>query len=220
MQPNYPINYRAGFLESSNEYIPQIKEPVPQWYTKNRLPDYGSVVDDDYQPTHFTHEPSHFHQKMNYTEPFHKEDPVTDFRNESKLFDLLENDTTPLKYPETSYKREPFHFIDTHTNQGISQKEWHQRKLNSITNMSHLNQYIHKLWNHVNAFAPNISEEDVITTLKSKLDSLPNESTRMDAEDLDELRDLGVSIPQRMNRSDTVRKAILRHIDKLESSNK
>ena len=86
--------------------------------------------------------------------------------------------------------------------------------------MSNLNQYIHKLWNHVNEVASDITEEDIITTLKSKLDSLPNESTRMDAEDLDELRDLGVSIPQRMNRSDTVRKAILRHIDKLESSNK
>ena len=72
----------------------------------------------------------------------------------------------------------------------------------------------------MNEVAPNISEEDIITTLKSKLDSIPNESTRMDAQDLDELRDLGVSIPQRMNRSDTVRKAILRHIDKLESSNK
>ena len=65
MQPNYPINYRAGFLESSNEYIPQIKEPTPQWYTKNRLPDYGSGVDDDYQPIHSTHEPTHFYQKMN-----------------------------------------------------------------------------------------------------------------------------------------------------------
>ena len=86
--------------------------------------------------------------------------------------------------------------------------------------MSNLNQYIHKLWNHVNEVASDIPEEDIITTLKFKLDSLPNESTRMDAEDLDELRDLGVSIPQRMNRSDTVRKAILRHIDKLESSNK
>ena len=72
----------------------------------------------------------------------------------------------------------------------------------------------------MNEVAPNIPEEDIITTLKSKLDSLPNESTRMDTEDLDELRDLGVSIHQRMNRSDTVRKAILRHIDKLESSDK
>ena len=86
--------------------------------------------------------------------------------------------------------------------------------------MCNLNQYIHKLWNHVNEFAPNIPEKVIITTLKSKLDSLPNASTRMDTEDLDELRDLGVSIPQRMNRSDTVRKAILRQIDKLESSNK
>ena len=157
---------------------------------------------------------------MNYTEPFHKQDPVTDFVNQSKLFDPLENNRIPLKYSETSHQREPFQFIDTHTNQGISQKEWHQRKLNSITNMSNLNQYINKLWNDVNEVASDVPEKDIITVLKAKLDSLPNESTRMDSEELDEIRDLGVNIPQRMNRSDTVRKAILRHIDKLESSNK
>ena len=50
------------------------------------------------------------------------------------------------------------------------------------------------------------------------MESLPNESTRVNAEELNELRDLGVSIPQRVNRSDTVRKAIQRQIDKLEST--
>ena len=157
---------------------------------------------------------------MNYTEPFHKQNPVTDFRNKSEQFDLLEDDTHSLKCPRTSSKRESFNFIDTHTHQGLSQRDWHQCKLNSITNMSNLNQYINKLWNDVNEVASDVPEKDIITVLKAKLDSLPNESTRMDSEELDEIRDLGVNIPQRMNRSDTVRKAILRHIDKLESSNK
>ena len=86
--------------------------------------------------------------------------------------------------------------------------------------MSNLNQYINKLWNDVNEVASDVPEKDIITVLKAKLDSLPNESTRMDSEELDEIRDLGVNIPQRMNRSDTIHKAILRHIGKLESSNK
>ena len=41
---------------------------------------------------------------------------------------------------------------------------------------------------------------------------------RVDDQELEELRDLGVGIPQRVNRAETVRKAIQRHIDKLESS--
>ena len=54
--------------------------------------------------------------------------------------------------------------------------------------------------------------------MQSKLETLPNESTRVNVEELNELRDLGVTIPQRVNRSDTVKKAIQRQIDKLEST--
>ena len=61
-------------------------------------------------------------------------------------------------------------------------------------------------------------KEDTITTLQSKLESLPTDNTRLDDQELEELRDLGVGIPQRVNRAETVRKAIQRHIDKLESS--
>ena len=50
------------------------------------------------------------------------------------------------------------------------------------------------------------------------IQSLPDESTRVNASELNELHDLGVSIPQRVNRSDTVKKAIQRQIDKLEST--
>ena len=51
MEPTFPINYRAGWIEPVDEYIPEIMEPKPEWTTTNRLPDYGPVVDDDPQPT-------------------------------------------------------------------------------------------------------------------------------------------------------------------------
>ena len=53
---------------------------------------------------------------------------------------------------------------------------------------------------------------------RNQLLSPPNDNTRIDDQELEELRDLGVGIPQRVNRAETVRKAIQRHIDKLESS--
>ena len=59
-----------------------------------------------------------------------------------------------------------------------------------------------------------------LTVLQTKLESLPEENIRIDAEELDELRDLGVVIPQRVNRAETVRKTLQRHIDKLESFTK
>ena len=71
MEPTFPINYRAGWIEPVDEYIPEIMEPKPEWTTTNRLPDYGPVVDDDPQPTHFITDPSKTHQKMQYMEPFH-----------------------------------------------------------------------------------------------------------------------------------------------------
>ena len=87
--------------------------------------------------------------------------------------------------------------------------------------MSNLDQFINKLWQEVHIATSHLTaedKEDTITTLQSKLLSLPNDNTRIDAEELEELRDLGVGIPQRMNRTETIRKAIQRHIDKLESS--
>jgi len=86
--------------------------------------------------------------------------------------------------------------------------------------MSNLDQFINKLWQEVHIATSNLTAEDkkdAITTLQSKLLYLPNDNTRIDAQELEELRDLGVGIPQRMNRAETVRKAIQRHIDKLES---
>ena len=89
--------------------------------------------------------------------------------------------------------------------------------------MSNLDHFVNQLWDAVNqaiSHIPQPKEEEVITMLQSKLDSLSSESKRIDPEDLDELRDLGVKIPQRVNRSETVRKAVQQHIDKLETSSK
>ena len=89
--------------------------------------------------------------------------------------------------------------------------------------MSNLDHFVNQLWDTVNQAVsqiPQPEEEEVLTMLQSKLDSLSAESKRIDPEDLDELRDLGVKIPQRGNRSETVRKAVQQHIDKLETSSK
>ena len=115
----------------------------------------------------------------------------------------------------------PIRFHDTYDNQGITEREWQQRKLQGITNISNLGNFIDKLWNDVQKATSTLnqsSDEDIISLLQSKLKTLPDESTRVNVTELNELRDLGVSIPQRVNRADTVRKAIQRQIDKLEST--
>ena len=103
-------------------------------------------------------------------------------------------------------------------------------KETQVTNTSNLDTLIHDLtdlWHDVYVFTSNFSEmndeENLVenlTVLQSKLESLPEENIRIDAEELDELWDLGVGIPQRVNRAGTVRKTIQRHIDKLESFTK
>ena len=220
MEPTFPINYRAGWMKPANEYIPEVNPPNPQWQTRNRLPDYGSIVEDDYQPTNNFNEPAHAYQKVQHTIAFPPENPITEFENEIKPLDLLNNETHKLTPPQQSSQREPLHFMNTYDNQNISKREWHQKKLKGITNMSNLDEFINKLWQEVHiatSHLTNQDNEDIITTLESQLLSLPNDNTRIDAQELEELRELGVGIPQRMNRAETVRKAIQRHIDSLQS---
>ena len=136
-------------------------------------------------------------------------------------WDLPSNKIHRVKQPALSSQREPLHLMNTYDDQNISKREWHQKKLQGITNMSPLDQFINKLWEEVHVATSYFTaqdDEDIITTLQSKLGSLPNDNTRIDDQELEELRDLGVGIPQRVNRAETVRKAIQRHIDKLESS--
>ena len=221
MEPTFPINYRAGWMEPADEYIPEVIPPKPQWQTTNRLPDYGSIVEDEHQPTNHINEPAHAYQKVQHTKSFPPENPITEFENETTPLDLPNNETHQLKPPPQSSQREPLHFMNTYDDQNISKREWHQKKLQGITNMSNLDQFINKLWQEVHVATSHLTaedKEDIITTLQSKLGSLPNDNTRIDAQELEELRDLGVGIPQRVNRAETVRKAIQRHIDKLESS--
>jgi len=221
MEPTYPINYRAGWMEPANEYIPEVISQKPQWQTRNRLPDYGPVVEDDYQSRNHINEPTHAYQKMQYTKPFPTKNPITEFENETTPLDLPNNETHQLKPQQHSSQREPLNFMNTYDDQNISKREWHQKKLQGITNMSNLDQFINKLWQEVHVATSHLTaedKEDAITTLQSKLGSLPNDNTRIDDQELEELRDLGVGIPQRVNRAETVRKAIQRHIDKLESS--
>jgi len=221
MEPTFPINYRAGWMNPADEYIPEVMPPKPQWQTTNRLPDYGHVVEDDHQPRNHIKEPTHAYQKMQYTKPFPTKNPITEFENETTPLDLPNNETHQLKPPPQSSLREPLHFMNTYDDQNISKREWHQKKLQGITNMSNLDQFINKLWQEVHVATSHLTaedKEDAITTLQSKLGSLPNDNTRIDDQELEELRDLGVGIPQRVNRAETVRKAIQRHIDKLESS--
>ena len=143
-----------------------------------------------------------------------------EFENETIPLNLLNKETHQLKPPSLSSQRESLHFMNTYDHQNISKREWHQKKLKGITNMSNLDEFINKLWQEVHVATSYLTaqdDEDIITTLQSKLESLPNDNTRIDAQELEELRDLGVGIPQRMNRAETVRKAIQRHIDSLQS---
>ena len=144
-----------------------------------------------------------------------------EFVNEPHVLDPIESNENNIKAPAQSSLREPLHFHDTYDNQDTTEREWRQKKLKGITNISNLGNFVDELWNDVQkakSTANQLSNEDTISLLQVKLETLPNESTRVNAEELNELRDLGVTIPQRVNRSDTVRKAIQQQMDKLEST--
>ena len=203
MEASFPINYRAGWIEPADAYIPEVILPKPQWQTSNRLPDYGPIVEDDHQPTNHLGESTHAYQKMQYTKPFPLENPITEFENETKPWDPQSDEFQRVKPPPLSLQREPLHFMNTYDDQNISKREWHQKKLQGITNMSHLDQFINKLWQEVHVATSHLTAEDnkdTIITLLSKLESLPTDNTRLDTQELEELRDLGVGIPQRVNR--------------------
>ena len=231
MEPTYPINYRAGWIQPADEYIPEVIPSKPQWITTSRLPDYGPVVEDDHKSSNIINEPINIYQKMQFTRPFSQETNTTEFVNELIPFDLPKKQQKHEKHEKQSQLsslREPLHFKDTFDNQNISKREWQQRKLKGITNTSNLDSLIHDitdLWQDVNMVTSNFSElEDEeslvenLTLLQSKLELLPEDNIRIDVEELNELRDLGVEIPQRVNRVEAVRKTIQRHIEKWESS--
>ena len=221
MKQTYPINYRGGWMQPTTEYVPEVRKSRPTWKPKHKLPDYGPVIDAAPNPTHSFEDHAKSYQKVQYRQPFHAATPVTEFVNEPHVLDPIESNANKMEPQAQSSLREPLRFHDTYDNQGITEREWQQRKLKGITNISNLGNFVDQLWNDVQKATSNhnqSSDEDIISLLQSKLASLPNESTRVNASELNELRNLGVSIPQRVNRADTVKKAIQRQIDKLESS--
>ena len=221
MKPAYPINYRGGWMQPAIEYVPEVRKSRPTWKSNDKLPDYGPVIDEAPRPRQSFEDRANSYQKIQYSEPFHTATPVTEFVNEPHVLDPIESKGNKIESQAQSSLREPLHFHDTYDNQDITESEWQQRKLKGITNISNLGNFVDKLWNDVQKATSThnqSSDEDIISLLQSKLESLPDESTRVNATELNELRDLGVSIPQRVNRSDTVKKAIQRQIDKLEST--
>ena len=64
MEPTYPINYRVGWIQPADEYIPEVIPSKPQWITTSRLPDYGPVVEDDTQ-TNQNHQRTYQHISEN-----------------------------------------------------------------------------------------------------------------------------------------------------------
>ena len=217
----YPINYRGGWMQPVAEYVPEVRKSRPTWKSNHRLPDYGPVIDEAPRPRQSFEDRSKSYQRVQYREPFHTATPVIEFVNEPHVLDPIESNENNIKAPAQSSLREPLHFHDTYDNQDTTEREWRQKKLKGITNISNLGNFIDKLWNDVQkakSSANRSSDEDTISLLQAKLVTLSNESIRVNVEELNELRDLGVTIPQRVNRSDTVKKAIQRQIDKLESS--
>ena len=220
MEPNYRITYRSGLMEPSDDYIPEITRSKPAWSTTNRFPDYGPVVEDDLIPSHSINEPTFPYQKMQYTKLFPNPASTTEITRDKNEFDLVEKSPHRSKPPIVSSQREPLHMLDIFDHQDITEREWKQRKLQGITNISNLHDYINKLWEEVNVATSYLTDTeygDNLAELLSKLEALPEDNARIDAQELDELRELGVIIPQRVNRSDAVKRAIQRHIDKLES---
>jgi hypothetical protein len=221
MKPTYPINYRGGWMQPATEYVPEVRKSTPTWKSNKKLPDYGPLIDQAPRPRQSFEDRTKSYQKIQYREPFHVATPVTEFVNEPHVLDPIESNADKMEPPAQSALREPLRFHDTYDKQSITEREWQQRKLQGITNISNLGDFIDKLWNDIQEAKSTLnqsSDEDTISLLQSKLESLPNESTRVNASELNELRDLGVTIPQRVNRSDTVKKAIQRQIDKLEST--
>ena len=203
------------------EYVPEVRKSRPTWKPNSKLPDYGPVIDEAPRPRQSFEDRAKSYQKIQYSEPFHTATPVIEFVNEPHVLDPIESNENNIKAPAQSSLREPLHFHDTYDNQDTTEREWRQKKLKGITNISNLGNFVDELWNDVQkakSTANQLSNEDAISLLQVKLETLPNESTRVNAEELNELRDLGVTIPQRVNRSDTVRKAIQRQMDKLEST--
>lgn len=191
MEPNYRITYRSGLMEPSDDYIPEITKPKPAWIITNRFPDYGPVVEDDLIPSHSIHEPTHPYQKMQYTKPFSNPDLTTEITRDNNKFDSVEEGPHRSEPPILSSQREPLHMLNIFDHQDITKREWKQRKLQGITNMSNLHDYINKLWEEVNVATSYLTDTeygDNLAELLSKLEALPEDNARINAQEIDETK--------------------------------
>ena len=165
----YPINYRGGWMQPVAEYVPEVRKSRPTWKSNSKLPDYGPVIDEAPRPRQSFEDRAKSYQKIQYSEPFHTATPVIEFVNEPHVLDPIESNENNLKAPAQSSLREPLHFHDTYDNQDTTEREWHQKKLKGITNISNLGNFIDKLWNDVQKATSTLnqsSDEDIISLLQ------------------------------------------------------
>ena len=107
--------------------------------------------------------------------------------NEPHVLDPIESNADKMEPQAQSSLREPLYFHDTYDNQGITERDWQQRKLKGITNISNVGNSVDQLWNDIQKATSTLnqsSDEDTISLLQSKLETLPDESTRVNAEEL------------------------------------
>ena len=74
MKSSYDVNYRAGLMQPTDEYIPEIVLPNLNGQPQIDYPitDYGPVIEDNHKPTNHFDEPYHLYQKIQYTNHFLK----------------------------------------------------------------------------------------------------------------------------------------------------
>ena len=158
-------------MQPAVEYVPEVRKSRQTWKPNKKLPDYGPVIDDAPRPRQSFEDRAKSYQKIQYSEPFHTPTPVTEFVNEPHVLDPIESTANKIKPPAQSSLREPLRFDDTYGNQDITAREWHQRKLQGITNISNLSNFVDKLWNDVQKAKSTLhqsSDEDIISLLQSK----------------------------------------------------
>ena len=168
----YPINYRGGWMQPVAEYVPEVRKSRPTWKPNSKLPDYGPVIDEAPRPRQSFEDRAKSYQKIQYSEPFHTATPVTEFVNEPHALDPIESNANKIKSQPQSSLREPLHFHDTYDNQDITEREWHQKKLKGITNISNLGNFVDKLWNDVQkakSTTNQSSDEDTISLFREAI---------------------------------------------------
>ena len=104
------ITYKAGLMEPSDDYIPEVTRPKPAWITTNRLSNCGPLAEDNLIPSHSIDEPRYLLQKMQYTKIFPSSDSTTETIRDKNEFDPVDEGHHHSKPPILSSQRDPLHF--------------------------------------------------------------------------------------------------------------